>query len=289
MKAMARNESDSKNAKVAVPRRKRNAIALVIIGLAIALVSVSVLYLTRRTETPSGEGEATQRRELIPDFTPDATAPEPKLDDPVPEPVPLAEPPKKHPDIGRKVTNSFGQVYTVARVSRPGVRRENGVEIEDKPLFRHDSLNELDALYRTQPGFRIFSSFDPDAFDADFVKAIASGELQETQDGMSDAERQRIADVAVGVEQLKAAVAEGRKPSEVIQETRQELARLADYRDDVLSAITEMRNDGASAAEIEAYYEAANKLFAEKDIPALLSPVAVKARLEAVKARHTER
>ncbi|MBO7483280.1 MAG: hypothetical protein J6U17_05295 [Kiritimatiellae bacterium] len=268
--------------------RKLAAVTGVVVTLGIVVFFV-IVGIARKPEAPVEEGPSDSPA-MIADFTPDApVAAEPAAEAPAREPVPFSEPPKKHPDIGRKVTNSFGQVYTVARVSRPGVRRENGVEIEDKPLFRHDSLNELDALYRTTPGFRIFSSFDPVAFDADFGAALDSGELSEPQDERSDDEKRRIADVAYGVEQLKEALAEGKKPSEVIQETRQELAKLADYRDEVLSAITTMKNDGASAEEIETYYEAANKLFAEKDIPALLSPANVKLRLEAVKLRESEK
>ena len=185
---------------------------------------------------------------------------------------------KKGPYVGQKVTNSFGQVYTVKHVVKAGVRRENGVEIEDKPLFKHDSLNDLDALYRTTPGQRIYGSFDPKKFNKDFPNAIINEKIEITEEDSEDVAN-RKAMVQDGIAVLKEALKNGENPSELIKAARKELSDLADYRDLCLSAINDMKMDGASYEEVEEYYASINVKLKERNIPALLSPETIKQRL----------
>ncbi|MBQ7471613.1 MAG: hypothetical protein IJS97_04220 [Prevotella sp.] len=188
--------------------------------------------------------------------------------------------PKAHPDIGRQVTNAYGKVYTVKYVSIPGVRIENGVVIEDRPLFKHDSLNDLDALYRTTPGMRIYSGFDSDKFDIDILNAIANEKIEiSPEDTEEEAERKKM--VSEGIKTLKEAIDRGESPAELVKEARKEISRMADLREDCLAVIQDMKNDGASPEEIEEYYKVINKKLAESNIPALLSPATARERLQA--------
>lgn len=196
-------------------------------------------------------------------------------------PIAKDEAPKSH--IGRQVTNMYGKVYTVKHVTRAGTRYVNGKPVEYKPLFKHDSLNELDALYRVTPGFRIYSQFNPEAFNLDFLSAMSSEELRDNvEDTEEEAERRRL--VREGVETLKAAIKEGGSPGELLREARAELSKLADFRDDCVAAVTEMKQSGASGEEIEEYYSALNKELEARSIPALLSPATAQTRLRAIKA-----
>ena len=184
--------------------------------------------------------------------------------------------------VGSKVTNVYGTVYTVKHVSRPGVRIEKGVEIDDRPLFEHSSLNDLDALYRTTPGFRIYGTFNEEEFNRDFVDAVLKESISIGPDDSEDvAHRKQM--VAEGVAQLKALVRGGGNPGEIVREARKELSKMADFKDNMISVVLEMKESGCSSQEIEDYYESANKLLQEQDIPPILSPATVKSRLEAFK------
>lgn len=172
--------------------------------------------------------------------------------------------------IGSKVTNSFGQVYTVAHVSTAGVRRVDGVIVEERRLFVHDSECVIDDLLTNEPGLRIYGSFDPDSFDQDFANAIVSKIEIDENDSEEEVERKRM--VIEAKETIKEAIRAGERPSDLIIEARRDINKLADMRDNYVSILAEMQNDGASEQEIEDYYEAVNKKFAEHQIPTLLSP-----------------
>lgn len=189
------------------------------------------------------------------------------------------EPEKPKSDIGRQVTNSYGKVYTIKYVSRPGVRYENGKVIEEKPLFESDALNDLDALYRTEPGLRIYGSFDAEAFDKDFVTGQFEKIEISTDDSDDVARRKKM--VKDGIEFLRAQIKQGVNPSEVIIEARKEIADLANFKDICQDAIVQMKNDGCSDEDLEFYYEKVNEKLAARNIPGLLSPAAVRERLQA--------
>ena len=246
-------------------------------GLIVVIGAAVAFYFLRPTPpAPAPEARAKRGGRIA---AHEPSIPKPAVEETPETPVAPVEPEKPKSDIGRQFTNSYGKVYTVKYVGRPGVRYENGVAIEDKPLFENEALNDLDAIYRTEPGFRIYGAFDAETFDKEFVNAMLEKIEVSEDDSDEVAERKRL--VMEGRKYLNEQLRAGAKPSEIAAAARKELSELADFKDVCQEAIRTMKEDGCSDEDLELYYRKVNEKLADRSIPPLLSPSAVRERLQA--------
>lgn len=180
--------------------------------------------------------------------------------------------------------------YKVARSIRPGQRTIiNGKPwFPEKPVFHHPVEVELDVLLSRRPGERIFGDVNWKAFERDLPAALSS-KIEIFPDDTDDIiERKKL--VAAAKKELIEAMKAGESPTEILKASRDDINRLADMRDNLQSAIAEMRQEGASEDEIEDAVKAANMLLQEKNIDyPIISPKTMRERGEAAKLRKLQR
>lgn len=209
---------------------------------------------------------------------------------------PIAAPKEEKPVV---VTNFVNNVwydekgrphYKVARSIRPGQRTIiNGKPwFPEKPVFHHPVEVELDVLLSRRPGERIFGDVNWKAFERDLPAALSS-KIEILPDDTDDIiERKKL--VAAAKKELVEAMKAGESPTEILKASRDDINRLADMRDNLQSAIAEMRQEGASEDEIEDAVKAANMLLQEKNIDyPIISPKTMRERGEAAKLRKLQR
>ena len=180
--------------------------------------------------------------------------------------------------------------YKVARVIRPGQKTViNGKPWKpEKPVFHHTSEVELDVLLSRKPGERIFGDVNWKAFEKDLPLALAQKIDILPDDTPEVAERKKI--VAEAKQELLAAIKAGENPTEILKASRDEVNRLADLRDNLLSKVAELKQEGASEEEIEDAVKAANTMLKEYNIDKpILSPKTMRERAAAAKQRKLQK
>ena len=180
--------------------------------------------------------------------------------------------------------------YKVARVIRPGQNTViNGKPWKpEKPVFHHPSEVELDVLLSRKPGERIFGDVNWKAFEKDLPLALAQKIDILPDDTPEVVERKKI--VAEAKQELFEAIKAGENPMEILKASRDEVNRLADLRDNLLSKVAELKQEGASEEEIEDAVKAANTMLKEYNIDKpILSPKTMRERAAAAKQRKLEK
>lgn len=263
---------------------RERAKALLAAGVALALVAFSVTVFVSQTRKGTPKMNPVNERGLIP-----ATNREPK--------APAAPKAKALPAEKPKgvVTNFVNNVwhddkgrphYQVTRVIHPGQKTViNGRPWRpERPAFHHPSEVELDVLLSRRPGERIFGDVNWQAFMRDLPSALVD-KIEFHPDDTPDVIARKKA-VMEAKEELAAAMRDGEDPCEILKAARDDVNRLADVRDNLLVAVAEMRQSGASEQDIEDAVVAANKILASHGIDQpIVSPRTMRERAEAAKAR----
>ena len=271
---------------------KRTTARWVAVAVVVAVVGGGVLWWFGR-EKPQ---PAPVERPAKPKAAKPESKPAAKHAAPVEAPKPK-EPPKDEPKP--VVTNFVNNVwrdekgrphYQVARVIRPGQNTViNGKPwMPEKPVFHHPSEVELDVLLSRKPGERIFGDVNWKAFERDLPLALAQKIDILPDDTPEVAERKRI--VAEAKQELLEAIKAGENPMEILKTSRDEVNRLADLRDNLLSKVAELKQEGASEEEIEDAVKAANTMLKEYNIDKpILSPKTMRERAAAAKQRKLQK
>lgn len=272
-------------AKTLSPKTK--ALIAAIFVIAVGVVALYLFYPTKDV-SQAAQKDAPKKRNPAPHKI--STNVVKKADKPV------ATPKEEKPAV---VTNFVNNVwydekgrphYKVARTIRPGQRTIiNGKPwVPEKPVFHHPVEVELDVLLSRRPGERIFGDVNWKAFERDLPAALSS-EIKISPDDTEDIiERKNL--VAAAKKELIEAMKAGENPIEILKASRDDVNRLADMRDNLQSAIAEMRQEGASEDEIEDAVKAANILLQEKNIDyPIISPKTMRERGEAAKLRKLQR
>ncbi|MBQ2631449.1 MAG: hypothetical protein IJG13_17365, partial [Kiritimatiellae bacterium] len=97
-------------------------------------------------------------------------------------------------------------------------------------------------------------------FDVDFEASLASP-IEVSEDDEHDTAMLKAA-VAKAKDQIAAGMKAGRRPSEVVTSMRDEMNKIADYRDLLQEDFNRVKETG-SAHQIEAYLKEANQLLDE--------------------------
>ena len=162
---------------------------------------------------------------------------------------------------------------------RPGGKYKNGERLPEKrSIFKFASEKEIDRIISAEPGHRIIGRFAKGFLERDFRKSLgAKIEFTEEDTEEDVARKKRMIDVK---EQLRQALDRGEKFDEIMEEARSEVNALADFRDNMVKNLVQLKKSGASEQEIEDYYSAANKMLGEKSIKPLLTPFQIREKVE---------
>ena len=149
------------------------------------------------------------------------------------------------------------------RVRRPPART---VKIEIDPLhrFKHTSEAQIAGLLEVKPGSLIVGDMKYSyRFVEDFKESLKEPiEILETD---SEYDRQLKRDVIETKKQLKAAMDRGEDIAQIMTDTRNELRRLGQYRNELKQELQKIRREGEyTDQELEDLTAAANKLLADK-------------------------
>jgi len=180
--------------------------------------------------------------------------------------------------------------YKVARVIRPGQNTViNGKPWRpEKPVFHHPSEVELDVVLSRRPGERVFGDVNWQVFKRDLPSALVD-KIKILPDDTPDIIERKQA-VMEAKKELMEAIKAGEDPAEILKATRDDINRLADIRDNLQVLIAEMRQEGASEAEIEEAVEAANLMLNKYNIDKpIVSPRTMRERGEAAKLRKLQK
>ncbi|MBQ3747607.1 MAG: hypothetical protein II863_09405 [Kiritimatiellae bacterium] len=250
----------------------------------IVLLSIVGLIVFMRRHKPDGNIESNKKAELTPRAVPTPVKPA--------KARPVKEEEESEPKV---VTNFVNNVwrdekgrphYKVARTIRPGQNTIiNGKPWKpEKPVFHHPSEVELDVLLSRRPGERIFGEVNWRAFERDLPNALADRVEILPDDTQDIVERKQA--VIEAKKELVAAIKAGEDPIEILKASRDDVNKLADVRDNLLSTVAELKQEGASEQEIEDAVEAANLILKKYNIEKpLISPRTMRERGEAAKLR----
>jgi len=133
-------------------------------------------------------------------------------------------------------------------------------------MFKHGSDISISGLLTSKPGDMIIDGviYDKD-FDKQFKESLKDS--IEISDDDSDEERAMKEDVINARDELKDALARGVNPSQVMQETRDELVRLYHYKQNLEEQLRAIKSDESmSLQDVLDAYNAANMMLRDKGI-----------------------
>lgn len=135
-----------------------------------------------------------------------------------------------------------------------------------KVVFKHPSDVHVSTLLRLKPGQMILGGIKYDKFfDKAFVESLE--EDIEFNDDDTEEERQAKEDVIEARKILKEAMDRGESPAKVMQETRDELLKMFQYKQDLAEQIAALKqNEDMTDADVLDLYEAANAMLRDKGI-----------------------
>ena len=166
-------------------------------------------------------------------------------------------------------------------VIKPGGRYKNGERLPEKrSIFKFASEKEIDRIISAKPGHRIIGRFAKGFIERDFRKALETKIEFTDEDTAEDIARKKQM-IAVK-EQLRQALDKGESLDAILEDARKEVNALADFRDNMIKNLSQLKKNGSTEQEIEDYYTAANKMLAEKNIPPLLSPFQIREKILAL-------
>ena len=191
---------------------------------------------------------------------------------PVPEQVETNRPLSRK----EKMIAKYGQE---PKVVKPGGKYRNGERLPDgkRSPFKFAAEREIDRIISAEPGHRIIGRFPKGFIDRDFRKSLETPIEITSEDSPEDVQKkQQMISIK---EQLKTALNRGESIDSLLEEARSEVNALADFRDNMIKNLAELKKKGGSEQEIEDYYQAANKMLAEKKIKPLLTPFQIREKV----------
>ena len=236
------------------PPRRRVPPALLVLAVLLVLSAGGVWWAVRGPAQPAGPAQKA-RRGRIAEASPAAS---PSSADSRP-----AAPPR--PDARR--SGPTNRVELTKNVKPPTVLGCNyyecvsgGRPLFARPVFTNSAENIIGGLLAARPGERFVPVELGEDFDMDFEASLASP-IEVSEDDDHDTATLKAA-VAKAKEQIAAGMKAGQRPSEVVTSMRDEMNKIADYRDLLQEDFNRVKETG-SAHQIEAYLREANQLLDE--------------------------
>lgn len=243
--------------KVVRPKRKvRRSLWLgVAVAVAVALVAMVVMAFCRGGDAEKPAAEDAPKTQQIPAQVP-ATA------------LPVArKTPTHRPTVAAQQVGPTNKVELTKNVKPPTVLGCNyyecvsgGRPLFTKPIFTNSAENIIGGLLSARPGERFVPVELGEDFDNDFAESLKVPIV------VADEDTHDVAVVKEAVKKAKELIAagmeSGQKPSATVMAMRDEMNKVADYRDLLQEDFDTLKETG-SADEIEAYLKEANALLDE--------------------------
>jgi len=136
-------------------------------------------------------------------------------------------------------------------------------------IFDHRSENMIACLLAAKPGTGFIGTPNYKDIDADFLKSCERPIIvtEDDDEYSADLKRQMV-EVKIGIKERMDA---GESLADILQTTREEMRKLASYRQGLAEEIRKIEKSGESAEAVKDFVDAANRLLAEKGI-APISP-----------------
>lgn len=160
-------------------------------------------------------------------------------------------------------TNAADQAQAEAEALRKKFGRIVVWTPHEKPIFSNTFENVLCQIVTAEPGERFLELDLVDDFDEKFKMVLKNPVSVSEDDDEYVAELKKV--VREATDEVRQAVAEGRKPSEVILEARDELNKIADYRDQLQEAFNKNVLQATDPKEVLRLAEEANQMLDEYD------------------------
>ena len=254
---------DAKNAKAGVGGRR--ALPL-IVAVVCAIAGVVWLFLGGRgseEETKSDERKPARIREATPVLRKESPTEESA------ESIPKEKKPaqrKKIPDRVKPDEKGILRWPNGARYVEDYYFHTNAINLYagQKQLFKAPTDIHISTVVNLEPGQMIIGGYTYDSrFDEQFRKAIK--EPVEFCDDDTDEERRKKEAVVEARKVLIEAMERGESPAKVLQEARDELVRLFQYRQNLREMLTTIAHEDGAQEAYDAY-QAANKMLRERGL-----------------------
>ena len=202
-------------------------------------------------------------------------------------PMPERKPPKTYRDENGILRYEGGM--RARDPERPHhVAKRLGPDPLNDTIFKTRPENEIAMLLTASPGDMVLSlrRYD-DAFEAEFMKSLEN-DLEVTDDDTpATAELKRV--MAETKKEIAERMKNGEKLGEILEETRSELRRLADYRRNMERMLAEAaRNPENSERDVADFIDAANKILTENGMKPVSSGILRKNLIMRVKKQKKE-
>ncbi len=175
---------------------------------------------------------------------------------------------RKKPETYKDARGVLRYVKGNARVPNPEDRK-HAVRMPERrniPVFKHPSESEIATLLTTDSGEQLFGGIVYDAsFEQDFLAALKEP-VEYSED---DSEQDRV--VKAAVEEAKKELAErvrkGEKIGDILRQEREEIQRLAAYRQSLQGLVMDAVEDSSlSDSDVNDYFKAANQMLMDNGI-----------------------
>lgn len=236
------------------PPRRRRVPPVLLVAFVLLVLAAGVWWVVRGPAHPAGPAQKA-RRGRIAEASPAA---------------PASSAAAQHAALPRPDARRAGptnRVELTKNVKPPTVLGCNyyecvsgGRPLFARPVFTNSAENIIGGLLAARPGERFVPVELGEDFDEDF-KASLGSPIEVSDDDDHDTAMLKAA-VAKAKDQIAAGMKAGRRPSEVVTSMRDEMNKIADYRD-LLQADFDRVKETGTAHQIEAYLKEANQLLDE--------------------------
>ena len=256
---------------------------VVILAVAVLVVAGGVWWLLAMRETtrppvvkpaPAKVEKPVPRQPVAKPAAPPKEEPKEEPRKVVPKGTPMSErkPPKTYRD-----ENGILRYEGGARARDPNrphhVAQRLGPDPLNDPVFKTRPENEIAMLLTARPGDTILAlcRYD-DAFEAQFMSTLGH-DLEVTEDDTpAHAELKRA--MAETKKELAERIKNGEKLADILEETRSELRRLADYRRNMEKMVADAaRNPENTEQDVADYLTAANKMLTDNGLKPIKSGI----------------
>ena len=249
-------------------------------GVALAAVVALLVCSTGKDAASDGDKPATSRT---------IKAVEPQLStNKAEKPVPLYA--TKFWELDESKTNGFteGMIrkWKLARRPLPKVMPKANYRKSRYEIFKYRSENAIAGLLTHEPGKGMIGTpVFGEKFEADFLKSCEEPILPEEGDDEYNLELKRqMKETKI---ELRQRMANGENLSQILLDTHKELQRLGQVKQSIEREMREMIRENAQTEEdVDAYFEAANKLLEQKGVaPMVPNPLIRRALLNSLKKK----
>lgn len=262
----------------AKPSPIRGIVAGLVVVVAVCVAYFAFFSSSEKSQTENAEKERGRIKEVAPAATPKAA-----------EPLQTPKKPKRIPYWDQPTTNGLTDVQIrIWKLHRNPPPYTNRVTTAKPPfaIFPTRAENEIACLMTLEPGEGLVGDgFYGEKFKQEFLKSCEVPIIATDED--TEYQRKLKADMNQIKIELRQRMADGEDLGKILSDTRKEIQRMAQVKQQLESEVRKMiREDAQSEADIDSYVEAANKMLEGKGIaPLKLNPLTRRALKRAIEKK----